>query len=482
MRFASIAACLLVCLGCEDAPDPPGIGGGGPDGGMVDAATGLDGCAPTPEVCDGADNDCDGTADEDAAEVGAACDGPCGAGSRVCLDGALVCQGDRPAMAELCNGEDDDCDGTVDEEPEGVGEACATCPGEYECTGGALVCTGGTPEVCNGMDDDCDGMVDEAIAPQPCGEVEGACEAGTQTCADGRLGACIGAVGPSDETCDGRDEDCDGMVDEGLDGCETIGGPCQEDDDCPSGLCLDDDGSRYCSRECAVGGEDCGPAAVCVEVDGQAVCIPQFVPCETDCDCEDGLACMPARNLPDVERACRPERVGGLPVGAECNPAAAGECATGHCLARTRRCARLCCDQASCDAGTSCAEVFGVPEPVCVASCTADDDCPMRAPPPEGEMGPAQEVCRYRPDAEQTANIGICDRPNVDGTPVGGVCEGGQECLHGLCYTFADRDNYCTTGCVEDEDCPDGWSCYGSEGLMLNMLPIKLCRQADPMP
>lgn len=51
---------------------------------------------------------------------------------------------------------------------------------------------------------------------QPCGEDEGACAFGTQTCVDGAWGACEGGVGPTDEICgNGVDEDCDGTPDNG---------------------------------------------------------------------------------------------------------------------------------------------------------------------------------------------------------------------------------------------------------------------------
>ncbi len=44
----------------------------------------------------------------------------------------------------------------------------------------------------------------------------GVCKAGTQTCrSDGTWGACKGQVTPSTETCNGRDDDCDGNVDNG---------------------------------------------------------------------------------------------------------------------------------------------------------------------------------------------------------------------------------------------------------------------------
>jgi|APLak6261675434_1056106.scaffolds.fasta_scaffold00116_10 hypothetical protein len=52
---------------------------------------------------------------------------------------------------------------------------------------------------------------------RPCGpEAVGACRKGTQRCVDGKFEtACTGAVLPTNETCNGLDDDCDGQVDEG---------------------------------------------------------------------------------------------------------------------------------------------------------------------------------------------------------------------------------------------------------------------------
>lgn len=76
-------------------------------------------------------------------------------------------------------------------------------------------------EACNGVDDTCDGVVDEgcpctAGQTQACGSAVGACREGTQGC-DGASGwspACVGAVLPGTEVCDGADNDCDGSTDE----------------------------------------------------------------------------------------------------------------------------------------------------------------------------------------------------------------------------------------------------------------------------
>ncbi|MGN6109406.1 MAG: hypothetical protein ACTHU0_30140 [Kofleriaceae bacterium] len=49
-----------------------------------------------------------------------------------------------------------------------------------------------------------------------CGSDVGACEPGTETCAEGHWGSCEGGIGPANERCEGSiDEDCDGEVDEG---------------------------------------------------------------------------------------------------------------------------------------------------------------------------------------------------------------------------------------------------------------------------
>ena len=90
-----------------------------------------------PEVCDGEDNDCNGTIDD---VQGSGCIGGEGAcrreGTLVCGEGgALVCDVvPGTPTAEMCNGLDDDCDGERDE-IDGEEPACAPLPGAVPSPG-----------------------------------------------------------------------------------------------------------------------------------------------------------------------------------------------------------------------------------------------------------------------------------------------------------------------------------------------------------
>ncbi|MCB9601659.1 MAG: hypothetical protein H6720_15150 [Sandaracinus sp.] len=197
----------------------------------------VDSCSPgTPAAsdatCDGIDDDCSGAVDEDFASTATSCGvGACGAsGATSCVDGSVVdsCSPGTPAANDAtCNGIDDDCNGSVDEDFASTSTSCGVgacgATGATSCVGGALVdsCTPGTPAAndatCNGIDDDCNGAVDEDFVGTATSCGIGACGAtGTTTCSGGAVvDSCTpGTPAANDATCNGLDDDCNGSVDE----------------------------------------------------------------------------------------------------------------------------------------------------------------------------------------------------------------------------------------------------------------------------
>ncbi len=223
------------------------------------------------EICDGVDNDCDAVVDEDVEEGGgtfytdADMDGYGDPGSPVeaCAmpAGTVLLAGDcddhdddiHPGATELCDGEDNDCDGTTDEDDasgaplwffdadrDGYGNPDSAAPGCSAPAGHVALATDcddadpsvhpGADEYCNERDDDCDGDTDEDSAVDaphwyPDGDGDGygdpaggvaSCEilaghlSDPTDCNDADASIHPGA----DEYCNGQDDDCDGTTDE----------------------------------------------------------------------------------------------------------------------------------------------------------------------------------------------------------------------------------------------------------------------------
>ena len=166
---------------------------------------------------------------------------------------------------------DDDCDGSTDETfacARGASGACTVgaCTGVRTCSAACTwgTCTVSATEVCNGLDDDCDGVADEGFGcvrstSRSC--TLGACS-GTQTCGTAcTWGTCTVST---PESYNGLDDNCNGAVDETFSCALGSTGGCTNS--CGAA------GSRTCTAPACSWGTCCGPIEVCGNT------------CDDDCD------------------------------------------------------------------------------------------------------------------------------------------------------------------------------------------------------
>ena len=322
------------------------------DGWDGTAVTGYEDCDDTDltvyptatELCDGQDNDCDGSLDTD--EVDNDVDGyvECSEDSGGWDGGSATLYEDcddtdatiNPGASELCDGQDNDCDlalhsteidddldGYVDCTVDSGGWDGTAVTGYDDCDDTNITIYPGATELCDGLDNDCDSSLDTTESDLDgdgwvtCSEDAGgwdgtALTGGFEDCND-----YDGDIWPgADEYCNGDDNDCDGTVDEGgldaptwyadTDGdgfgdaatsevvCDQASGWVEDDTDCDDTL----DTVYPGASEVAYDGvdQDCDAADLC-DVDGDGYDYDGEFCYGDDCDDDDDTIFVDAEEL-----------------------------------------------------------------------------------------------------------------------------------------------------------------------------------------
>jgi MYXO-CTERM domain-containing protein len=326
--------------------------------------------------------------------------GACRSGTRTCTDGSWgSCVGQVLPKARDCSSSvDNDCNGLPDS-------------GEAACQSTSCPLPTNELRICRVQGA-------ERYPPtgtETIGDPMGVCRDGLRSCnPDGSLGECAGMIPPSPEICDGKDNNCDGNVDENPDSL------CNSGFTCVHGLCVP---------------ASCGVESPCPE--GYACSIPsgEFAGTCVPALCGTGAAAK----ICDVAQKCQ--------YGFCVDPCAGVTCATGA-FCSSGFCTGGGCYLAGCPSGQACLQGQCEPDPCSAVACPLGTFC---------RSGDCVQSCVY----VSCTGGAIC---SVDGfcetDPCQGVtCEAGQTCVEGACQADPCADKFCgprqvcSQGVCQDDPC-----------------------------
>jgi hypothetical protein len=266
--------------------------------------------------------------------------------------------------------------------------------------------------------------------PCPTGRA-GVCAGGVQQCTPTGGLSCVPTIAPSPEVCDGLDNDCDGVVDNGSNLCPagTL---------CDRGACVATCGAATCPTN-----QVCTAAGVC----GDAAC--QSVTCAAGTRCTSGTCVDPCAGVTcPIGQACRGGACadpclgvrcdagytctgGTCQLGCDCVPCSAGlACGAGN------RCVPAACRDVTCAAGTTCKAG------VCVDSCA-------------GVACPAGQTCQTGNCVDSCGGVTCTSTQKCASGACVDKCQGvtcgtGQTCLTGACV------DSCSATCMSGFSCQNG--------------------------
>ncbi len=448
-------------------------------------ATGWSGCvarAPGEEICNGGDDDCDGLVDESLGPGclcgDGSCSGPdeteltCPCDCHTCGDGRCAPCGEGPARcpADCCPPENDG-EGCGDgicasapcgEGPESCAEDCGDPCGNGLCAAGEgwLGCEEDCPpgacgnRVCEPADlgfelcpEDCRQGCGDCICDHEQGEGWSSCPEDCGWCGDGVCSSCPALAEdagrcpadccvPGPERCNGLDDDCDGVTDEGFE----LGAPCEEP---PGGACVegvvgcDEDGEPAC-----LDGEPQPPGHPC----GEYLCTGGFVSPPGACDSEGRCVAQPRVDCGGSRCASGADCLSLCAATDECRDGY--DCESGRCMPSRQECvgADECidgdpCTEDVCDARGVCARFERRP---CGGDADADGD----------GVGDGTDLCPEHADPAQE---------DLDGDGVGDACDGCVASAGGeICNHVDDDCDGVTDEAVAPPGSPEvGQSCSG---------------------